>query len=254
MNRDMSKIISDLRKLGICEGDCLMVHSSYKSLGGIDGGPVTFINALKSLITDKGTLLFPTFTYDYVNKNNPVFDVKNTCSHVGIISEVFRKTEGVRRSVHPTHSIAVWGKDRDEFVRNHLEDNVCVGENSPLVKLKDKNGKILMVGCGITHNTLIHGVECFFRPPYAFNVDYKNPDYARIYTCIDEEDNVFRNEFFHIFMEENGFYQDYKKLENLMDIKCGKILDADCYLMDAKKIWETVLNKMQVDPYYFVKT
>lgn len=252
MNKDFKQIKFDLCNLGVTVGDKIMVHSSFKSLGKVDGGVMTFIDALKDTVTTEGTLLFPTFTYDCVNKSNPVFDVKSTVSHVGIIPEIFRKTDGVKRSVHPTHSIAVWGKNRDKFIKDHHKDNVCVGENSPLFKLKDLKGKILMVGCGITHNTLIHGVECFCKPPYAFKVDYSDPKYHRIYTCIDENDNVVRQEFLHEFMEDLGWYQDYDKLKNLMDIKEGKILDAQSYVMDAKTVWNTVLNKMQEEPYYFV--
>lgn len=252
MNMDFEKIKYDLSRLGVCAGDKIMVHSSFKSLGKVDGGVMTFIDALKDTVTTEGTLFFPTFTYDCVNRSNPVFDVESTVSHVGIIPEIFRKTDGVKRSVHPTHSLAVWGKGRDEFIKDHCKDNVCVGENSPLFKLKNADGKILMVGCGITHNTLIHGVECFYKPPYAFKVDYSNPKYYRKYVCIDENDNVTRREFFHEFMEESGWYQDYNKLKNLIDIKEGKILDATCYLMDAKSVWDAVLKKMQEDPYYFV--
>ena len=252
MNRGIKEIVKDLRALGVVAGDKLMVHSSYKSLGGVDGGIITFIEALKEAVGEEGTLMLPTFTYDNVNAASPVFDVNNSPSCVGTIPEVFRKCNGVKRSVHPTHSIAVWGKDRDEFVRDHHEDNVCVDKNSPLFKLKDNGGKILMVGCGITHNTLIHGVECFERPPYAFTVDYSDPKYHREYTCIHEDGSTTAKEFFHMFTEPLGWYQDYDKLRGLMEITEGKVLDADCYLMDAKAVWDTVLDKMKSEPYYFV--
>ena len=252
MSRGISEIVKDLRALGVEQGHKLMVHSSYKSLGGVDGGIITFIEALKEAVGGEGTLMFPAFSYDTVNANNPVFDVNNSPCCVGAIPEVFRKADGVKRSVHPTHSIAVWGKDRDEYVRDHHEDNVCVGENSPLYKLKDNSGKILMVGCGITHNTLIHGVECYERPPYAFTVDYSDPTYHRDYTCIHEDGTKTTREFYHMFTEPIGWYQDYDKLRGLLEMREGKVLDADCYLMDAKEVWETVLKKMKEEPYYFV--
>lgn len=109
-----------------------------------------------------------------------------------------------------------------------------------------------MVGCGITHNTLIHGVECFQMPPYAFTVDYSNPKYHREYTCIHEDGTMTTKEFFHMFAEPIGWYQDYDKLRGLMEISSGKILDADSYLMDAQTVWNTVLEKMKIEPYYFV--
>lgn len=252
MNSDYIKIKNDLRSIGIKKGDRVLIHSSYKSLGGVEGGIDTFISAVKDTVGTDGTVMFPTFTYDFVNKDNPVFDIEKTPSCVGMIPEVFRKGKGVKRSLHPTHSVAVWGKDRDWYIEKHHKDKVCVGENSPIYKLKDTGGKILMVGCGITHNTLIHGLEILVRPPYAMAVDYTDPEYHREYSCIDENKNVFKQEFFHVFYHAMGYYSDFGKLNNIMEIKNGYILNAESFLMDAKTVWDTVYTKMQEDPYYFV--
>ena len=248
-----NELLTDLKNMGISLGDKLLVHSSYKSLGEVEGGAETVIQALKDAVGEQGTLILPTFTFDYVHRKNPVFDVKNTASCVGYLTEVFRKSDGVIRSVHPTHSAAVWGKDKEYFVRNHRADNVCVGENSPLFKLKDAGGKILMIGCGIARNTLIHGVECFHKPPYAFRMDYTDPEYKREYVCIDYDNHVTQEEFFHVYMEQYGYDQDYNKLWGLMEIRQGQILDAESFLMDAATVWNTVLDKMKQEPYYFMK-
>lgn len=253
MNVDFENIKANLQELGIVSGDRVLVHSSCKSIGPIEGGANTFIEALKEVVGKEGTLLFPTFTYDYVNKNNPVFDVNNTVSHCGIITEIFRKMTDVKRSVHPTHSVAVWGKDRDWFVADHYYDNVCVGKNSPIFKLREKKGKILFLGCTLRPNTSIHGMEILFGTPYSFRVDYSDPRYYRKYTCIDEDDKIYRQEFYHMFMEEWGYEQAYDKLEGLMEIQKGKVLKADSYLLDAELLWSTVLSKMKEDPYYFVR-
>ena len=251
-NDDFCKIVEDLNKLGINKGDKVLIHSSYKSLGGVEGGPDTLFDALQEAVGEYGILMFPTFTYAVCNARNPVFDVKSTRSHSGALPELFRHREGVRRSVHPTHSLAVWGNDKDYYVDRHYEDNVCVAENSPIIKLKNNGGKILMLGCGITHNTLIHGAECYTRAPYAFQVDYSEPEFYREYVTIDENDTVRRQEFFHEFMEPYGYNQDYGKLANVMDIPKGYILKSESYLMDAKEVWDTVLATMEKEPYYFV--
>lgn len=254
MNDDCKKIIEDLNRLGINHGDKVLIHSSYKSLGTIDGGVMTLFDALKNAVGSQGTLLFPTFTFDYVNKNNPVFDVRHTASHVGYIPEVFRHTEGVKRSLHPTHSLAVWGKDRDELIKNHQLDQTCVGENSPIYKLKNNGGKILMLGCGLYNNTILHGVEVFCKPPYALAVDYSKPEFHREYACIDEKDRVYRKEFFHVFAQEKGYEGDFIKLKNICKMNQGNVLKAECFLMDAKTVWDTATEKMKDDPYYFVRS
>lgn len=251
-NNDFYKIVEDLNKLGINKGDKVLIHSSYKSLGCVAGGPDTLFDALQKAVGEEGILMFPTFTYAVCNARNPVFDVKSTRSHSGALPELFRHRPGVRRSVHPTHSLAVWGSDKDYYVDKHYEDNVCVAENSPIIKLKNNGGKILMLGCGITHNTLIHGVECYVCAPYAFQVDYSDREFQREYVTIDEDDVVRRKEFFHEFMESYGYNQDYGKLANVMDIPKGYILKSESYLMDAQEVWKTVLDTMKKDPFYFV--
>ena len=246
-------IKKDLAELGVKKGDRLLIHSSYKSMKIQGNGADTFFAALKDTVGKEGILMFPTFTYDVVNEQNPYFDVNETFStHVGILPELFRHTEGVIRSVHPTHSLAVWGKDADYYVKDHQKDNVCVGENSPIFKLKDTGGKILMIGCGIAHNTLIHGVECFIRPPYAFKADYTASPYKREYTVTDADGAKTKINYFHEFTEEAGWYQAFYKLSQIMEIKEGKILEAQSFIMDAKEVWDTVLEKMKEDPYYFM--
>jgi len=77
----------------------------------------------------------------------PVFDARLTVSRMGLITEVFRRAPGVVRSVHPTHSVAVWGSRADAIVAGHeLADTPC-GRLTPYAKLLDYDGKILLAGC-----------------------------------------------------------------------------------------------------------
>ena len=62
--------------MGVEEGDTLLVHSSYKSLGEVDGGPQTVIRALEAALGAEGTLIMPTFNFDF-NKGVP-WDVRKT--------------------------------------------------------------------------------------------------------------------------------------------------------------------------------
>ncbi len=243
------RIIEDLTALGIKAGDKLLVHSSFKSLGYVEGGIETFINALKQSVGEEGTLMLPTFTYEQVNAKNPVFDIKNTPSCVGMIPEVFRHSNGVIRSLHPTHSLAVWGKDKEYYVENHYKDQNCLDKNSPIYKLVKNGGKILLVGCGLDKNTLLHGLEIHCKVPYAFGVDYSDPKYHRLYTCIDENDNVHRKEFFHVFARESGWAHNFNKLREIMELKPLRFLEAECYIFDAQTLWNTVEKALYQNPY-----
>ena len=236
----------NIRNMGIKEGDDILIHMSYKSMGHIEGGFDTFLSALKSSVGDKGTILFPTLSYRFVTVDNPVFDIKITHSNVGAFSDYFRVADGVKRSMHPTHSVSAYGYRRDEYIKNHYLDNEPVGENSPFAILPELGGKVLMIGCGIKCNTSMHGVEEYVKVPYILSTK------TREYTLIDYDDIVVRKDYYyHDMILGHNRSQRYDRLYDLMEFKKGNILNAESYLIDAKAMWETGVSKMKNDPYYF---
>ncbi len=247
--KETERIVAAQRNIGIERGDKLLIHSSFKSLGHIEGGIETFIEALKLAVGEEGTLMLPTFTYGSVNAENPVFNIKETPSCVGMVPEVFRHSEGVKRSLHPTHSLAVWGKDKDYYIENHYADNNCLDVNSPIFKLKENGGKVLLVGCGLAKNTILHGVEIACRVPYAFGVDYSDPEYHREYICIDQEGKEYKKEFFHVFARGSGYEHDFTRLGEIMKLTPVRLLDAECYIFDAKELWNFAEEALRKDPY-----
>ena len=120
-------------------------------------------NVLKELVGEEGTLLVPLFLFEARNiimyKEQKIFDVKRTPSQVGLFTELFRRTEGVTRSLHPTHSVAAWGKHSKELVAEH-HLGTAFGEKSPVYKMQRYNG--LVAGIGVTPKrcfTLYHVAE-----------------------------------------------------------------------------------------------
>lgn len=151
-------LLNNMDKLGIDRKGTLLVHSSMKSIGEVEGGADTVLDALCEYMKD-GLLVLPTHTWGEVNEQNPRFDVKNSPTCVGILTELFRKRPGVVRSLHPTHSVAALGKDAEEFVKgNELCDTPCA-RNSSWGKLLDRKADIMLLGVDLTKNTFIHGVE-----------------------------------------------------------------------------------------------
>lgn len=242
-------IVKNLEALGIKKGDKLLVHASYKSLGVVDGGIETVIAAFKDAVGEEGTLMFPTFTYENVNRENPVFNIKTSPSCVGMIPEVFRHGKDVVRSLHPTHSLAVWGKDKEYYIENHHKDQNCLDKNSPIMKLKNAGGKILLVGCGLKKNTLLHGLEIACKVPYAFGVDFSDPHYHRDYICVDENGVEHKREFFHVFARESGWAHNFDKLAEVIPLTAVKLLEADTYIFDAQKLWDDVAKALKENPY-----
>lgn len=248
MNFDYNKIRDDLRNLGIKKGDDLLIHSSFKSLGNVEGGIQTLIEAIISLLGDNGTLLIPSLSYATVNQmQEPIFDIKKTPSCVGAVTEFFRNYNGVKRSMHPTHSICVYGYRQYEYISNHFKDNEPVGENSPLALLPTYNGKVLMLGCSTKYNTSMHGVEEKAKVPYILSSD------TRTYTLIDENGNKTTKDYYYHYMTQRGFGQRYDRLEALMPFKKGFVLKAECNLIDSKTMWQTGLDILEKDPYFFTE-
>jgi aminoglycoside 3-N-acetyltransferase len=107
----------------------------------------------------KGLLMMPSFNFPfYLGRNDDeYFDVKETPSCVGIISDEFRKLPEVVRSLNPSHSMAVYGKKNFNFIKDHHKVRT-MDENSPLGKLEEANGYALMIGCPDSV-TFMHVVE-----------------------------------------------------------------------------------------------
>jgi aminoglycoside 3-N-acetyltransferase len=157
-------IVSILRSLGLDKGDNVIVHSSLKAFGYVESGASTVIEALISVLGDKGTLIMPTFTLSFLMSESPVLDLVRTPSETGLITEVFRTRKNVFRSKHITHSVAAWGKCAEEVAS--LESVTAWGQSSPFQWLMDNDGKVLMLGVGYDRCTMIHKAEEDLQVPY----------------------------------------------------------------------------------------
>ena len=211
-------------------------------------GIETFINALLSVIGDSGTLISPTLTYRFVTEENPVFDYINTPSCVGAISEFIRHMDGAKRSIHPTHSCAVLGAKTDFYVSGHENDRTPVGINSPIYKLHQDGGKVLMLGCNIGSNTSMHGVEEKFGAPYLL------PDIPSKYRII-LPGREYEIDFYRHHIKQHGFAQRYQRLVDVLEPKYmpfGKVHGAVSYLIDAPQMWRAGFEALKKDEFFFV--
>ncbi len=242
------KLIEALKTLGLEQGDTVLTHSSLSALGWVDGGPKTVIDAMKETISEEGTLLFPAFTFDICVKPPYFFSYRDSKCCVGAIPEFFRTLPDTVRSVHPSHSVSAWGKEAVAMTKGHILDRTPCGEHSPLRLLPQMGGKILMLGCGWSPNTSMHGVEELAGVPYCltpYQVEYniKMENGEMLAACHRQ----------HHFGRR--WIQRYDRLEQVLPdkfVRRGKVLEADAVLLDAKGVWETALQVMKENPYYFV--
>lgn len=170
-------IAAELRALGVIEGMSLLVHSSYRSLGFVCGGPVAAVRALERSVGTGGTILVPAQTntltepahwtnppvpatwFATIRSETPPFDPHLTPGlGMGIIAETLRRHPGAIRSAHPKVSFAALGARAHELVGDHPLA-FGLGEASPLGRLFESDGSILLLGVGHDRNTSIHLAE-----------------------------------------------------------------------------------------------
>lgn len=175
-------LAADLRALGLEPGATVLVHSSLSALGWVVGGPVTVVQALMDVLTPAGTLVMPSHSTDNSEpsrwRNPPVPEewwpvirqempayvpAISPTRAMGRIADTFRSWPGVRRSAHPAHSFAAWGRQAEMIAGNH-QLAYGLGEGSPLARLYDADGWVLLLGVGHGNNTSFHLAEYRIAP------------------------------------------------------------------------------------------
>ena len=157
--KDVQKLFDEL---GIKPTDCVTIHTSLRSIGGIDGGAEGLLDYYTDYLSD-GLLVIPTHTWAIINRSNPVFDVRTAIPNIGVFpqicaKEAFRRENAVR-SLHPTHSVAVFGKRCREFAAGEENTRSRTPVNGVWGRLCDENAKILMIGVGLERNTYMHSID-----------------------------------------------------------------------------------------------
>ena len=145
-------LLQDLADMGLTGQETILIHSSMKSIGPVDGGADTVLDALMEFFRPR-LLLLPTHTWRTINAANPVFDVCTSPCCVGILSELFRQCPGVVRSLHPTHSMAGYGQQAVSYLAGEELRNTPCTPGGCYDRLKDVGGKILLVGVTHARNT-----------------------------------------------------------------------------------------------------
>lgn len=250
---------ADIVSLGVQPGMTVMMHSSMKALGGfVSGGAVAVILAVEECLGSKGTLLMPTHTNDLsdpahwrrppvkeawwqpIRDTMPAFAADLTpCYGMGAINEAFRKQNGVVRSNHPQVSFAAWGANKHSLTAEHSLA-YSLGECTPLARLYEAEGSILLLGVDYNRNTTLHLAE--YRASYKGKQETKNGAPFLVNgerQWVEFEDIEFESDDF------NALGEAFERETGL--VRNGKVGAADAKLMPVKELVDYAVKWMELN-------
>ena len=248
---DQVQLANDFRDLGIRIGSEVLLHSSLSSIGRVEGGAVTVIDALLAAVdSTQGTVLVPTITGSAQDspENPPVFDVIRTPCWTGCIPETLRLRTNAFRSLSPTHSVAAVGANAVSLTTGHEDCWTTCGYGSPYYRLARRGGKILLLGVTRDSNTTFHTAEEIASVSYHLQA---NPVECKI---IDGKgQTLMRKTLLHDWGTPRRFMAAGDIFLKKGIMKSGRIGDAECYLIDAGSMLDYTVERLRKEPNWLVK-
>ncbi|NYI98388.1 aminoglycoside 3-N-acetyltransferase [Streptomonospora nanhaiensis] len=203
----------DLGALGLGDGDVVMFHTRMSAIGYVAGGAQTVIDALLDTVGPAGTLMvtcgwndappydlgtWPREWQDAVRREHPAYDpALSEADHgYGRLPEALRRRPGAVRSRHPDAGFAALGAAAADLMADHPWDDPH-GPGSPLARLVDRGGRVLLLGAPLDTLTLLHHAEALADAPGKRFVDYEQPILVagrrvwRRFRDIDSESGAF---------------------------------------------------------------
>ena len=147
-------LIQQLLSIGVQPGGVLLVHTAFSKVKPIEGGPTGLISALHSALGPNGTLVMPSMSYD---DDHPFDKTQSHCAQLGVIADTFWRLLGVLRSYN-NHAFAAIGPLAEQILAPHPV-HIPHGLDSPVGRVYELDGQILLLGVGHGSNTTVHLCE-----------------------------------------------------------------------------------------------
>ena len=237
-----------MRAMGLVPTDRVLIHTSYKAVGEVEGGPNGLIDAFCEYLSH-GLFLVPTHTWDNVNAEHPVYDVRSTVPCIGAVPRAAAARGDGFRSLHPTHSLWAHGEGAEEFLAG--EEHACTPTppGSVWATLPERGVKILLLGVGNDKNTFLHSLDELLDIP-----DRLQREPWEV-TIIDREGRRFRHpQRGHYCSRTNDVSQYFTNFEKpfveLGAQKFGKLGNATVRIIDpgeCRRILTRILSRATED-------
>ena len=183
-------LVKCLRAVGVREGDTVLLHAAYSESSGFQGSPKGVADAFLEALGESGNLLMvslPTAgaSHEYL-RSLKAFDVSRTPSRMGVVSEFFRRRDGVLRSLHPSHPMLAHGPRAEWLLADHEQCLYPCGPDTPFDKALDLDGMVVFFDTGLGKMTFFHWLEHRVRNQVDFPLYFEDPFEV---TVIDQERN-----------------------------------------------------------------
>ncbi|GAA4861118.1 AAC(3) family N-acetyltransferase [Kitasatospora terrestris] len=250
-----AELVRDLRALGILPGEILLVHSALRTVGPIDGGPRTLLEALLEVLGPEGTLVVYTACpensdtsrmaralTDHLDPQKrsdhqaamPAYDRATTPSTplLGWFSEEVRADPRAVRSEHPQTSFTAIGRDAARLTADHRLHS-HLGPHSPVQQLYDRRARALLIGLPIWCCTPVHLAEYWLPDPpvqlYGCVMEDKWGRHWRHFQAVELRDG---------HLESLGVWLD-RKLRERTEGPLGK---AHCFVLPIRETVDSAFD------------
>ncbi|WP_339222497.1 AAC(3) family N-acetyltransferase [Paenibacillus sp. FSL H8-0332] len=241
-----SSLMKQLEGMGVDPQGTLLVHSSLKSIGEVEGGADTVLDVLSEYMKE-GLLVLPTHTWSYIDGQNPRFSVLESPVCVGILPELFRKRPRVIRSWHPTHSVAALGRDAAVFTAGDERWDTPCARGSVYGKLLDRGAEIMLLGVDLRRNTFIHGIEEWVDIPGRMTDGHED-----LYTVTPEGEEIAVPSRRHCGL---SWSQHFWKVESVLEdggaLRRGSFGDAEVMLCGTVETTRILSGMLRENPDLF---
>jgi aminoglycoside N3'-acetyltransferase/acyl carrier protein len=227
---------NQLKIMGITTGDTVLMHSAFRLFNGFAGTPDQVIACVLNVIGESGNLVMVSMPYTggtstYLQAGVP-FDVQQTRSAMGVITEIFRHTPGVVRSLNPAHPILAWGPAAPWLIANHEHTMYSCGKGSPFEKLVHLQAKALLFDVSLRSMTFFHYVKDRFQSTLPVNLYEEMP----VESVVIDIDGNTKNVRTYVFSRESRRHRSQNLQQALIKNK----------LISSQKIGNTKLIVLQL--------
>ncbi|HSK40624.1 MAG TPA: AAC(3)-IV family aminoglycoside N-acetyltransferase [Arenibaculum sp.] len=156
------EVADQLCALGVRKGGVLLVHTAFRAVRPVEGGPAGLVETLRASLGPDGTLVMPSWTGDDDRPFDPALTPAS--ADLGAVADAFRRLPGIVRGNHP-FAFAAAGPLAAEIVRGPIPLPPHIPD-SPVGRVHDLDGQVLLLGVGHDADTTLHLAELVAGVPY----------------------------------------------------------------------------------------